>query len=422
MRALYVDPVGGAAGDMLLAALLDLGAPLDGVKEALASLPLPTGCFDLVVDQVTVGGFKARRVRVSVQADPAHHRTLADVLALIDGARLAPRVRERATTVFRRLAAAEARVHAVAADAVHFHEVGAVDAVVDIVGCAVALELLEVGTLTFGSLAPGSGIIESAHGPLPLPAPATLELLSGIPIRLGGPPGEWVTPTAAAILVALGAPVPPEFSFRPERVGIGAGHRPRRDRPNIVRVMLGDPAGHPCDFHREIGGGLVEHETVVMIEAAVDDQPPTALALAAEHLRAAGALDVYLMPVLMKKGRAGTLLTVLARPEAAESLARRLLRETTTLGLRLRREERRTLVRRLVSVDTPYGPIRVKETLRPGGEVEGSAFRDATPETDDVARAARERGVPFAMVARAARTAWESMIRDPMSPGDQPAG
>jgi len=409
MRALYVDPVGGAAGDMLLAALLDLGAPLAQVEAALSTLPLAAGAFTLRAERVAAGGLHATRVTVTTPADSAGERTLADILALLAAGRLPARARERAARVFERLAAAEARVHAVPVAAVHFHEVGALDAIVDVAATAVALELLGVDVIHFGLLAPGSGVVAAAHGLLPLPAPATLELLTGVPIRLGGPSGEWVTPTAAAILTALGAPAPPDLVLQVERVGLGAGHRPRLDRPNVVRAIIGEMAQ---DFTEggEAGGGAVAREEIVVLAATIDDEPPTALAHAAESLRAAGALDVTLTPVMMKKGRTGTELTVLARPEAAEALARKLLRETTTLGLRLRREERRTLPRLIVPVATPYGPVRMKETVRPG--VDGAAgLCDAAPETDDVARAAAAHDVPFQVVAAAARTAWAERAR-----------
>jgi uncharacterized protein (TIGR00299 family) protein len=414
MRALYVDPVGGAAGDMLLAALLDLGTPLPVVEAALATLELPAGSFELRVEPVATAGLEATRVSVVVPPGPAPERTLRDIHALLATGDLAPRVRERARLVFERLAAAEARVHAVPVDHVHFHEVGAVDAIVDVVATVVALEWLGIETLRFGLLAPGNGVISSAHGALPLPAPATLELLTGIPIRLGGPPGEWVTPTAAAILTALGAPAPPDFVLAVEKVGLGAGHRPRADRPNLVRALIGEMAEPAAGAEVAVGEGVLREE-IVVLAAAIDDEPPTALAHAVAALRAEGALDVTLTPMIMKKGRAGTELTVLARPEAAEALARTLLRETTTLGLRLRREERRTLSRRLVPVETPYGPVRMKETMRPG--VNGAtAFRDAAPESDDVAQAAVAHGVPFPVVAAAARAAWAA------GPGRVPAG
>jgi uncharacterized protein (TIGR00299 family) protein len=411
MRTVYFDPVGGAAGDMLLGALIDLGAPLEAVRAALATLPV--GGFELEARPVVVSGLRATRVEVRVD-ESGTHRGLSDLLAILGGSGLSPFARERAGNVFRRLASAEARVHGLPIEAVHFHEVGAIDAVVDIVGTVIALELLGVEAVRFGVLVPGTGVVETAHGPLPVPAPATLELLTGTPIRLGGPPGEWVTPTAAALLTTLGTPASSP-SLAVARVGIGAGRRQRTDRPNVVRALLGEMAAESDD-----GTGrstltpsteTILREEVVVIETAIDDQTPAGLAHAVDHLRAAGAIDVFLTPVGMKKGRTGTLLTVLAQPAQGEALVRHILRETTTLGVRLRREERRVLRREILAVATPYGPVRMKETRRPpldgagsGGEGE---LLDAAPEASDVARAAAERGVPFAVVAAAARQAWE---------------
>jgi len=409
MRTVYFDPVGGAAGDMLLGSLIDLGAPLEAVRAALATLPV--GGYRLEARAVVVQGLRATRVEVSV-GESRSHRGLSDLLGILGDSGLSPLARERAGQVFRRLASAEARVHGVALEAVHFHEVGAIDAVVDIAGTVIALELLEVEAVRFGILAPGTGVVETAHGPLPVPAPATLELLAGVPLRLGGPPGEWVTPTAAALLVTLGAPaLAPSLAV--ERVGIGAGHRPRTDRPNVVRALLGEMVAESGEWAARSAPSTetVVSEEVVVIETAIDDQTPAGLAHAADRLRAAGALDVFLTPVGMKKGRTGTLLTVLAPPAAGESLARHILRETTTLGVRLRREERRVLRREMLAVTTPFGSIRMKETRRPavdGAGIGAGELLDAAPEASDVARAAAERGVPFAVVAAAAQQAWEA--------------
>jgi len=409
MRTVYFDPVGGAAGDMLLGSLIDLGAPLEAVRAALATLPV--GGYRLEARAVVVQGLRATRVEVSV-GESRSHRGLSDLLGILGDSGLSPLARERAGQVFRRLASAEARVHGVALEAVHFHEVGAIDAVVDIAGTVIALELLEVEAVRFGILAPGTGVVETAHGPLPVPAPATLELLAGVPLRLGGPPGEWVTPTAAALLVTLGAPaLAPSLAV--ERVGIGAGHRPRTDRPNVVRALLGEMVAESGEWAARSAPSTetVVSEEVVVIETAIDDQTPAGLAHAADRLRAAGALDVFLTPVGMKKGRTGTLLTVLAPPAAGESLARHILRETTTLGVRLRREERRVLRREMLAVTTPFGSIRMKETRRPavdGAGIGAGELLDAAPEASDVARAAAERGVPFAVVAAAALKAWEA--------------
>jgi uncharacterized protein (TIGR00299 family) protein len=418
MRSVYFDPVGGAAGDMLLAALIDLGAPADEIRSRLIALPL--GAIRIDVEGIEVSGLRATRVTVRV-GEPQPARTLADIRALL--APLPPPAGERALRVFERLAAAEARVHAAPVDLVHFHEVGAADAIVDIAGVAIALELLGIESVRYGLLAPGTGIVASAHGPLPIPAPATLELLTGTPIRLGGPAGEWVTPTAAAILTTLGS-LAEGPTFAVQAIGVGAGHRVRPDRPNVVRALLGELHVEERPPGSSLPGSIAAEE-VIVLEAAIDDQTPSSLAHAVERLRLAGALDVHLTAVGMKKGRAGTLITVISPAGAAERLARHLLRETTTLGVRLRREERRVLGREIVQVTTAYGMVRMKETRRPapdpiagvaasGASMDGMLL-DAAPETDDVVRAAEAHGVPFAVVAAAARRAWEE-ARRPRSP------
>jgi len=426
MRAVYLDPVGGAAGDMILAALIDAGAPADEIVRALHTLPLRPGSFSVEVRRVVTGGIEATQLAVAAhEPGPphdhahghahghphshapahAHGRTLGDLLALLHGSRLPGDAIERAAAVFQRLAAAEAKVHATPIAAVHFHEVGAIDAVVDIAGTAVALALLDVEAIRFGRLAPGHGIVHTAHGPLPIPAPATLELLTGIPLELGGPAGEWVTPTAAAILTALGTPAPEGATMTVERVGIGAGHRERSDRPNVVRALVGTWAEDLAQAATN-GAGVVHHERVMVLESALDDLSPAALAFALEGLRAAGALDVHTTAIAMKKGRLGTLVTVLAPEALAETLAALLLRSTTALGVRMRREERRVLGRTWTAVETAYGSVRMKETRRPGtGE---QSIPDAAPEADDVARAATRHGVSYNVVAAAARAAWEA--------------
>jgi uncharacterized protein (DUF111 family) len=216
-----------------------------------------------------------------------------------------------------------------------------------------------------------------------------------------------VTPTGAAILTALGAHAPAGAAMTVERIGIGAGHRARSDRPNVVRALVGQWS-EPAPVERANGSGVVQSETVVVIESALDDLSPAALAFAVEELRSAGALDVHLAPITMKKGRLGTLITVLAPEAAAEALARLLLRSTTALGIRMRREERRVLGRAWSEVETPYGPVRMKETVRPGAGAQLAGVRDAAPEAEDVARAAARHGVPFAVVAAAAKGAWEA--------------
>jgi uncharacterized protein (TIGR00299 family) protein len=404
---------------MLLAALFDLGAPRAEIEAALRTLPLPPGSFTLEAEPVAALGLRGLRVSVHT-GGAAGGRTLGEIIGLLRAGNLPERALARAAHVFQRLAAAEAKVHAEPIEHVHFHEVGAVDAIVDVAGTALALDWLGVEHVRFGRLAPGHGIVSTAHGPLPIPAPATLELLTGVPIELGGPPGEWVTPTAAAILTALGTPARGGALMTVERAGVGAGHRPRHDRPNVVRALLGEwsdggaRASAGAGDAPAIADSVIHEGEIVVLETAIDDQSPVALAHALDELRAAGATDVYVTPVAMKKGRVGSLVTVLAAPGAAEHLAQILLRSTSSLGLRLRREERRILGRFLTQVSTPFGPVRMKETQRPphpapaSGSADGNAFLDATPETDDVARAAIAHGVPFATVAAAARAAWEA--------------
>ncbi len=393
-RIAYIDPVGGAAGDMLLAALIDAGVPYERLRKRIRGLPVAG--IDLELESVQVGAFAAKRVQVVADGHQPQRR-LADVLELVAQSGLSERGRQRAAGVFQRLAEAEARVHGVGLEEVHFHEVGAADSIADVVGVVEALELAGIESLYFGELAPGFGQLDGAHGRMPLPAPATLELLNGVPIRLGGEAGEWVTPTAAALMGTLGAPAA-ECALELAAVGIGAGQRPRQTVPNIVRVLVGTQP-RPA---------AVGFETVAVLEAAIDDATPEQLAHAQAVLMAAGARDVLQQPVTMKKGRLGTVLQVVAAPAAAPQLAARLLAETSSLGVRYRLEQRWVLPRRQLTVQTDYGPVRVKEAERPRVGDRGT-HPEARPEADDVTRAAQAAGVAFATVERAAVAAYERL-------------
>jgi uncharacterized protein (TIGR00299 family) protein len=401
---------------MLLGSMIGAGVPESVVRESAEALPIDG--YRLDIARARFGVLGAVRVEITLTADQPT-RTLADIETLLGAARLPEDVRNDAARVFRRLAAAEAQVHATALEAVHFHEVGAVDAMIDIVGTVAALRWVGAEAVRFGELAPGCGAVETAHGPMPVPAPATLELLTGVPLRLGGERGEWVTPTGAALLTTLGrhAEAP---SIRVEHVGIGVGSRPRRTLPNVVRALVGE-----LDEPRATG---VEAGVVAVLEAAIDDLTPEAMAHAAERLRDDGALDVTLTPTIMKKGRGGVMLQVVTRVEDAERLARTVLTETSTLGVRLRHEARRTLPRRLVVVDTAFGPVQIKETWRPppsagvapGGGGAGPRAQgwlraglgggqlDAAPEAADVAARARAAGVSFNAVYQAALVAYRA--------------
>ena len=409
-RILFLDGGAGAAGDMILAALLDLGVPLSPIRRALGTLPLPT--WSLSTAKVERDGLAARVARVRLRARPAlrhdlvgvpgahghAHRTLADLEKIVRAGKLPERVRDRALAIFRRLVEAEGEVHGIPAAKVHLHEVGATDAVIDVVGACLALEALAPDRVVVSSLTTGHGTVDSAHGRLPIPAPATALLVRGVPVQAGEAAGERLTPTGAAILTTVAdawGPAPPMI---PRAVGYGTGTRTFSPGPNVLRAMLGDGHGEAS-----VEGHGGEH--VLVLQANVDDATPQALAFACERLFAAGALEVYTTPVLMKKGRAGHALTVLGRPEDLQALAEVLLRETTTLGLRHRLERRIELARRLEPVDTPHGTIRIKVGTRDGEVLQ------AWPEYEDCAAAAKKTGVPLREVQAAALTAWRRPAR-----------
>ncbi len=384
MSGLFVDPVGGIAGDMLLAALIDAGAPEEAIRSQLATLRLEG--WELTVVEEVRRGFRGRRVDVTIGESHAH-RGLEDVLAILRRGSLAPGALERAEHVFRRLAEAEAFVHGIALERVHFHEVGAVDSIVDVAGVSIALELLGAHDLFAGPLPLGTGNTTGAHGVFPLPSPATAHLLDGRAVHFTGRPGEHTTPTGAAIVSALAREDtwPGRVTLGPIGVGFGA----RQDEvgpPNMVRVMRLDAAA--------------PRGAVDVIEANLDDMTPEWLSDVTERLIDDGALDVFVTPVQMKKGRSGHLLTVLAPVGRADALASLVLAHSTTIGLRVRREARHELDRRIETVETDYGTIRVKVVVRPGGR------ETAAPEYDDCRRAARSSNVPVREVYREAEAAW----------------
>lgn len=384
-KVLVLEPIGGIAGDMFLAAVLDLGVPRGELERVLATLPL--GGFRLEVSAAEAGGLRGTHLRVVVEGPAQPERGLRQVLEVVDQSGLSARAREAARAVFVRIGRAESTVHGVPLESIHFHEIGAVDSIVDVCGAAAALDLL--GWPRLCALPPelGQGLVETAHGTLPVPPPAVLEILKGTPVRLGGPPGEAVTPTGAALLAALcevGDPPP----LAPERIGYGVGTARWPDRPNVLRLTLGQAAA-----------GAGERRLWVM-EANLDDCPGQLVARAIEAALAAGALDAWAGPLTMKKGRPGFLLGALAEGDRREAVARVLLAETTSLGVRWYPVERTELAREIVSVETAYGAVRVK-VARDGGRVVG-----AQPEYEDCAQRAREKAVPVREVMAAALSAW----------------
>jgi pyridinium-3,5-bisthiocarboxylic acid mononucleotide nickel chelatase len=385
---LFLEPVGGVAGDMFLAAALDLGLPRAELEAALATLGLPG--FALVVTRAEAGGIAGTHVEVVVEGPQPHHRRLGEILALVKASGLSPRAREAALALFERLGRAEAKVHGVALDEVHFHEVGAVDSIVDLCGAAVVLDLM--GWPEVVALPPqlGQGFVKTAHGLLPVPPPAVLELLRGLPITPGGPVGEAVTPTGAALLAGLcrlGLPPP----FTPRKIGYGVGTKRWPDRPNVLRMTMGElaPAGSDASV-------------IYQLELNLDDCPGQLVARAIEAALEAGALDAWAAPCTMKKGRPGLVLGALAALPRREAVAAALLAETTSLGLRFWPVERIELERELVPVETEHGAVRVKVGRRAGNVL------SVHPEYEDCAARARERGVPVKEVMAAAQAAWRA--------------
>ena len=374
---------------MILGALLDAGLPLDDLRNALGTLAIDREA--VWTERVTRAGVSATKFHVRGEKPPlrhAHdhedehghghgaHRTLADIFLLIDEAALSTPTKNRAKAIFGRLAEAEATVHETPIEQVHLHEVGALDSIIDIVGTVYALDRLGLDRIVASPLNVGSGSIRSAHGLYPVPAPATTRLLQGAPIYSGPQQTELVTPTGALLVTAYAdsfGPLPP---MRLQRIGYGAGTRDCHDTPNVLRVLIGesDTTG--------------PSHLVVVIEAEIDDMTPQIFGILLDRLLAEGALDVFYTSIHMKKNRPGTLLSIIASPGSREQLTAMVFRETTTIGVRYREMERECLDRETVTVETPFGPVRVKIARR-NGEV-----MNASPEFDDCVRIAAARGRP----------------------------
>jgi len=380
---LILEPVGGCSGDMTLAALLDLGAPLDAIGAGLDRLGL--GGWSLEVRPSSKCGIGGTRVDVRIEREE-HARSWREIRALIEDAGLPAGAASRSIAIFERIALAEAHVHGTTPEQVHFHEVGAVDSIVDVVGVALALDELGIETIHASPPPLGTGITRSQHGPIPVPAPATLEILRGRPVRSAGE-GERTTPTGAAILAALSRPGLPS-SFVPERVGYGIGHKDFPDAANVLRATLATE-----------GAG---EDRLLVMECNLDDASPQILARAIDSALDAGALDAWVAPVTMKKGRPAHLLGVLVPASLREALAATLFRETPTLGLRHHAVERDVLERRFETVETAFGPVRIKIGFA------GATVFNAAPEWDDCVAAAARAGVAPRRVREEALAAWMS--------------
>lgn len=392
MKLAYFDCFSGISGDMTLGALVDAGCPVEYLREQLESLDVPG--WTLSAEKVWKNGMAATHVKVASE-DQQKHRSLSTILAIIDRSKIAPQVRERACAIFERLGRAESYVHDAPLEKVHFHEVGAVDAIVDIVGACVGFDALGIGKFASSPLNVGGGTAKTAHGVLPVPAPATARLLQGAPTYSNGVQEELATPTGAAIVATLCDSFGPQPAMTVSSIGYGAGTADLENQPNVLRIMIGEAAEKsvaavPFGFDEEIS----------VIEANLDDMNPQIYGHFQERALACGALDVYTTPVQMKKNRPGILLTVLCKPEHRPRLMDLIFAETTTIGARTYSAQRRVLPRESVIVNTAFGAVRVKVA-----SVNGH-IRQATPEYEDCRALALEKNVPLQAVISAAQQAF----------------
>jgi uncharacterized protein (TIGR00299 family) protein len=372
----YFDCFSGISGDMALGALVDLGVPADWLADMLQRMPLQG--FDLKVQTVTRHGIQAKSVTVMVKNDGAS-RNYADIQTVIQSSNLSERVKRKSLDIFARLAAAEATVHGCPTEEVHFHEIGGIDALVDIIGTVLGLEYLGIDVVRASKIPLGSGFVSSRHGTLPVPAPATLEILKDIPVYDGGVDYELVTPTGAAIVATLAESfaVLPEMRIR--KTGYGAGARDLKEAPNLLRIIVGNADKR-------------EAEAIVMVETCIDDMNPEIFGFVMERLFEDGALDVYWIPVFMKKNRPGTMVQVLCHKNRREAVIGRLLSETTSIGIRYYDARRRVLQRDQVKIQTTFGLVPVKRITYPNGKVH------FVPEYEACKKIAHEKNLPLKIV------------------------
>jgi uncharacterized protein (TIGR00299 family) protein len=393
LRHVYFDCFSGISGDMVLGALVHAGADLRAIEAELRKLGLEG--WSISAAKVKRGEIFATHVKVET-SEGHHHRGLSIILQRIENAKLAPRAAERARKIFTRLAEAEAKVHQLPVEQVHFHEVGAVDSIVDIVGAAIGFELLGIDEFACSALDVGSGQVKTAHGVLPVPAPATAELLKGAPMFTSGIAKELVTPTGAAIATTLATRYVeiPEMTLK--AIGYGAGSADLKEKANVLRLLIGETAVSQA--------GEYWDAPVTVIETNIDDMSPQIYGYFVERALEAGALDVFSSPVQMKKNRPGMLLTLLSEPHNVSRLMDLLFRETTTIGIRTHDVRRRTLARESVTLETPFGEVRIKIS-----RMHGSVL-NATPEYEDCRRIAAQKGIPLKQVLEAATYQFQKWL------------
>jgi pyridinium-3,5-bisthiocarboxylic acid mononucleotide nickel chelatase len=387
-RTAYFDCFSGISGDMVLGALVDAGADLGAIEAELRRLGLDG--WSISAEKVKRGAISATHVTVET-SEGHHHRGLSIILGRIEKAQLAPRAAERATRIFTRLAEAEAKVHAMPVEKVHFHEVGAVDSIIDIVGACVGFELLGLDDFVCSAMDVGGGTVMTAHGLLPVPAPATTELLAGVPVHTSGVLKELVTPTGAAIATTLASAYGQVPTMTMKAVGYGAGTADLKEKANILRILIGERDGVALG-DSSAGWDL----PVSVIEANVDDMNPQVYGYFAEKALAAGALDVWSTSALMKKSRPGIVITILCEPSNTQRMMDLLFRETTTIGVRTHEAQRKILDREFVRVKTEWGDVRIKVSRLAG------AIVNAAPEFEDCKKIAESNGVPLKSIIAAA--------------------
>ena len=414
MKVAYFDCPSGASGDMILGALVDAGVPFETLERELAGLGVVG--YHLERREVMKAGFRATKIDVHLAGydrdpgymgraadagahrhEPAGHRGLGEILGILERSRLAPAVRDMASRVFRRLAEAEARVHGTTPERVQFHDVGAVDAIVDVTGSCIGLHLLGIDAVHFGALPVGGGFIDGPHGRIPVPGPATAELLKGFPTLDTGIRRELVTPTGAAILTTLAAGAGAMPAMRVTAVGYGAGTMDL-ETPNVLRLFVGEAPLAPV---------TTPAETIVQVETTVDDMSPQLYEPLLERLLEAGALDAWLTPVIMKRSRPGVVLTALCEPGRVADLSRLLFEESSTIGVRWTAYQRSRLDREMVRLDTAYGPVTFKVSRLEGRVV------TVTPEFEEVRRIARDKGLPVREVLEQARVEGRRLLTTP---------
>ncbi len=376
----YFDCFCGISGDMTLGAFIDIGVPLNWLKDSLEKLPLKD--FDLSVESISRNGIKAQSVHVLTK-DTSTSRHYSEIKALVQNSPLSQNVKEKSLEIFERLAIAESEIHGQPKEKVHFHELGGIDAIVDIVGTALCLEYLGIDKVVSSKIPLGNGFVSCQHGTLPVPAPATLSILKGIPVYGTKIPYELVTPTGAAIIASIADTFEEIPDIIVEKTGYGAGKRDLKTIPNLLRIIIGTPANHISDYQKD---------RISVVETCIDDMNPEFFGFLMDRLFEEEALDVYFIPVFMKKNRPGTMIQVLCMENRKKSIINRILSETTSLGVRYYDVQRFKLVRENITIKTTYGDVQIKRIKKPNGSVQ------LVPEYEVCKKIAIEKGIPLKTV------------------------